>query len=397
MSKSSKFIEQVRTALGLMVVTGIGYWPQFFLPFIIGGLIDGLGFTETQAGIVASTEFAVIAFVSHVAARFVDHPSMSSSMVRLGAGLAIAGNICSFFIGGYYPLLASRMLAGLGEGLSLAIGSASSVNVSSPDRFFSVVMIGRGLMGTVMIPVVTLIIENYSISGAFLFLAAIPLLVLPVAGWIPQRSSSTMSSKMDVEDPQVYGTALLANLLILSMLFASMAEAFWYAFIERKGIDAGIEAREIATFLAVCTVIGIGGALIPIAVGTRFGRFVPILLSFLLCILGGAVSLLTKQPMLYLVGGTIYTAFYALALPYCLGLSTEFSHSHAIATRMGAMLVGGYVVGPAIAGYTFDQGGFSALAGLFSGTCAIPFLAIAVIYFSIRHKKKERNTNNAAA
>ncbi len=92
----------------------------FMSPLYIGSLIDGLAFTEVQAGITSTLEIGMVALTCLL---------LSGSLAQLSLRyLAIAGailmtmaNLLTVFLDGYVAVVITRMVAGVGAGFALAV------------------------------------------------------------------------------------------------------------------------------------------------------------------------------------------------------------------------------------------------------------------------------------
>ena len=101
----------------------LGYLGWTSSPIIIGGLIDVLGMTASAAGILVTSELAALAIASWVSAGAVG--KYSRRIIGFtGAGLAFLGHALSSLIPPFEVLLLLRILAGIGQGITLAAGNA---------------------------------------------------------------------------------------------------------------------------------------------------------------------------------------------------------------------------------------------------------------------------------
>lgn len=57
-------IARVRITLAMICTTGLGYWPLYVMPFVVGALVENLHLSGAQAGFVATTELAAAALTA---------------------------------------------------------------------------------------------------------------------------------------------------------------------------------------------------------------------------------------------------------------------------------------------------------------------------------------------
>ncbi|MFC7047958.1 MFS transporter [Emcibacter nanhaiensis] len=387
MHRKENWGEFARESLAMAGVTGLGYWPLYVIPFVIGALIDGRGLDEVQAGFVASVEVTTIALSSLLMSRFVSMIGSTSRAIYITIVVIILGNLISAVAESYSLLLVSRLLVGFGEGIALATGTATVTHVKKPDRLYALVQVGRGLIGAISIPIIAYAIGHSASAGPFLFLALLPLLALPVAHWLPtEREKDASASEINALFHSKI--AQMVVLLMAAMFMVTLGESFWYSFIERKGTSIGMDLDSVAMILSATIFLGILGAGIPAFLGNRYGRILPLLVLIVLTTISGGVSLMATTAVPYVLGAFCFVIFFAAITPFAIGLSTVFGRTGAVSAAIGSMIVGGHAIGPTIAGFTLKAGGFPALSMEFaaSGLCAI--VLFLVLGYLVQQRKK---------
>lgn len=381
----------IRAVIAMLCATGLGYWPLYVEPFVIGALIDGLGLSEAQAGLLMTAEISAIAVValggSHHLARLATPVPFAIS-----AGITVlAGNALSVFLDDFVWLLLARVGAGFGAGISLAIGSAALARLSEPDRKMALILGGRGIMGAVMIPLIAMAISRYGYRGSYMFLTLIPLLVLPVLLWLPVRDESECDETGATEQSLKLlhdRIGLPVFTLLLGMFLMTLGESVWYSFIERKGTAIGMSLDLIAFVMMATTIAGLIGAAVPAALNTRFGRQMPIYVSMVLIMGFGCAALLTRSPVVYTIANAGYTVGFAACIPFVFGVSTLLGRTGAVTAALGAMIVGGHTIGPSIAGLVVGYGGFPLLAIVYAGTNAAALACLFLLFRMISRRSQ---------
>ena len=58
------------SAIGMVASTGLGYWPIYVLPLLVGQFMESRGYTASQAGLLGSLEIGAIGLMTLGASRF---------------------------------------------------------------------------------------------------------------------------------------------------------------------------------------------------------------------------------------------------------------------------------------------------------------------------------------
>jgi hypothetical protein len=137
------------------------------------------------------------------------------------------------------------------------------------------------------------------------------------------------------------------------------------------------------------TFCGLLGAAIPAVLGLRLGRQLPIYVSFVVIVIMGSAALYTNNATVYSLGLAGYTFGFAVAVPYIFGFSTLLGRTGAVTSALGAMIVGGHSIGPAIAGYIVEAGGFSFLAVSYLTMNMLAFICLLMCFLAISRRSRE--------
>lgn len=380
-------IARVRITLAMICTTGLGYWPLYVMPFVVGALVENLHLSGAQAGFVATTELAAAALTAFFGAGLAARAKRPGRLALLSALFIALANLASAGVSGYFPLIILRALTGLGEGVALALGAAALGRVDGPDRYYALVMVGRGLTGTAMIPIIAYAIRLFEHKGAFAFLAITPIILAPFVIGLPNGAEGSSREAPSATQEAGFSHSAASILLLSAVFFLSLGEATWYTFIERRGAEIGLSIEAIANVLAIATISGIAGAAIPALLGQRAGRAVPIFAGMLVVLASGAASLLTGGVMTYSIANAVFTIGFAIVIPFSFGVSTVLNRSGSLSAALGSMIVAGYVVGPSLAGVTLTRGGYESLAFLFACIVFIAIIAFVALFLSRTYRE----------
>jgi MFS family permease len=173
------------------------------------------------------------------------------------------------------------------------------------------------------------------------------------------------------------------------MFLLTLGESILYSFVERKGVEIGMSLDVIALILTTTTFCGLLGAAIPAALGLRFGRQVPVFMSLTVISLAGSVALLSDGFTTYSLGLTGFTIGFAVGIPFIFGFSTLLGRTGAVTSALGAMIVGGHTIGPAVAGYIIELGGFSLLGTIYACVTVTALACVFACFVAISRRRHE--------
>ncbi len=159
-------------ALLLAFLTTAGLFYVNIMPALVSGLIDGLHFTQRDAGMVGSANVYGAAFGALIAVFLVKRISWRPVAAVLLLGLILA-DLISTFIKTPEWLVAMRFCHGVIGGLLIGIGFAVIARTRVPDRTFGMLLVvqyGLGGLGVLLLPrLVPILWDPSSIYGAIRF------------------------------------------------------------------------------------------------------------------------------------------------------------------------------------------------------------------------------------
>ncbi len=376
-------LEPLFRSVAIFFATGLGNWPLYALPFVIGAGMEGFGLSEVRAGLLGTVEIAAITLAALGCSRIIARVPYAAIAI-LGALLAATGHFASVFAGDFVGLIAARTIAGLGEGIALAAGSAAMSSVKEPDRLFAFVCIGRAAVSLVLVSLMGAVIEAFGSKSVFGLLAVVPVLSMPMLIMLPARSASPTTRQ-----PTQFKAAPMRNfdvgvLLALGVALCCLLESLYWPFLERRGDAIGLATDQTAQLLAIAFFIGMFGALAPAALGARFGRRWPILLSVTGSALFALLAFGASSWLSFVISASAFGFLMNLAYPYCIGLAATLDDNGAWASISSTMLVAPFAAGPAISGLMVGAYGFGGLFWLLAacGLCASAVFAALFLRYA---------------
>lgn len=361
-----------RHPIAPMLAAGVvGNSAIYLIPLLVGAIVGARGFTEQQAGLMASADLAGYAEATVVSA-LVLRRFRWPRIALTGACIMIVANLLTPLIHGLGAFAAIRFVSGSGGGLLAAIATVSLGETANPDRNFGLFFAACLLFATAGLWGLPPVLEHFGLDGAYWLIAGLALLVGFTTSSLPQGHIS----RAGADDENVRRSWLPAALVLLAILvFFTEQNAVW-AFAERIGNSAGLSVGYIGFSLGVATLTGFVGSAIVAWSGARFGRLVPLIVVTVLQI-GCFVALAgPKTPTIYLAAVAVLGLAWNIANPFQLGILANVDIGGR-ALALAATVTGiGLAAGPAVAAMAIDHG-YAGLLGL-SGLLAMVSLLLVL-------------------
>jgi predicted MFS family arabinose efflux permease len=343
-----------RILLAFLATAGIFY--VNIIPAIVDGLIEGLSFTAREAGQVASANLygaATGAFLIVLIVKRIRWRQWAYSLL----GMLILVDVLSMLIVTPAAMIAIRFAHGCIGGGLVGIGFSVIARTLKPDRTFGVLLLvqfGLGGLGNLYIPRLVPVFGTNVLFMSLIAFSVVTLSMLPFLGEYPIKPARHKS------DPESASPVLLIPLLlVLAGIFLFQAgNNGLFAFIIGLGKTSGLSLEYITTTLAVSGWIGILGALIVIAIHTRFGRTVPLAIAMITTILATWLLHYSSSAVLFLLANCVIGITWAFVMSYLLGLVSEFDKAGQMAALGGFASKMGLASGPLAGGYLLGENNY---------------------------------------
>lgn len=347
--------------LALSAIGGVGAAFIVLLPLYIGVLVSILGLSEQSAGQVAAADMAGYTLATLSAAFWIGRVNIRASTLAFLAALIILNVICSF-LSGYWALFGVRILTGFGAGGLTAVIVAAMSKTTKPDRTFGLWVVGQLGLASVGLYLLPSIIEAYSSLGAFMFLALLPLIVIPLAFFLPSQSIGASSDVVLVQGSTGHNyTLLIAAMGIVAVLVVYTGLASYWSFTERLASTSGLSPQTIGSSLSVASIAGLFGGIISIVIANKLGRVIPIALSILMIIGALVLVRIDVSTIIYMLSASAFLFGWNLILPFMLGAVATIDKDGRTISLANAAIGLGLVAGPLMGGWFLGTGSYSLL------------------------------------
>ncbi|PYE86578.1 MFS transporter [Phyllobacterium leguminum] len=353
--------------LGLSAAYAVALNGTMVMPVVVLSISKLAGYDEGMATLVASAELAGIALYG----LFLPKLALKSwKAVAIGGLVAVvAGEAVSFTLHAPLLLAGARFATGLGEGAVFSLVAMSLASRANAERLWGALcLVGGSAMG-VLLFVVSLMPQPEADAPVFLMLAAFAAVMAPLLLFVTRRSPSltvaTHHSRLD-------RSKMLLAMVVVFLVYA--VQAAQWAVCGYVGERVGLSNGEVGFYLAVSSLAGFAGAVIPSFTRDKAKRLPAVLAGFL--IMAASIYFLFNRltpPVFVAAQVFVNMGFYAVT-PFVTGILTENDPDGSLMSRTLVVAIVGATVGTALAGPVFAAAGASA----FAWGCLLP-LAIAAI------------------
>lgn len=320
-----------------------GFFYVNIMPAIVDGLIQGLGFTNQQAGAVASANMYGAAFgallVVFLVRRLVWRPVALALLLVL-----LCVDLASLVVRDAAALTGLRFAHGLTGGMLVGLSYSIIARTHEPDRTFGVllfVQFGLGGLGVMFLPG---LVPAYGSGVLFLTLAAFSTVALVMLPFIPDYEPRAG------RPPSLFSAAAwswpLLGVLLAMFLFQG-ANMGLYAFIIGLGAHFGLAPDFVTNTLGVAAWVGLVGAGGVIVLSDRLGYVLPLALGIGVTAVSCWAYLFSDLAWVWIAANLAVGVTWAFTVPYLFGLASRFDSHGQTAALAGFASKMGLASGPA--------------------------------------------------
>lgn len=340
--------EIARVLLAFLATAGLFY--VNIMPALVDGLIEGLGFSNREAGLVGSANVYGAAVGAFSAVFIVKRVSWRMAAVVLLLGL-ITVDFLSMLLTSAPVLIGTRFIHGCIGGLLVGIGFAVMSRTTEVDRSFGyllTIQFGLGGLGLIYLPPLVPAFGTKALFLSLVSFSVVTLLMLPFLADYPARKQEPGA------DGKKGNRKLIALALLATFLFQA-ANMGIYAYAIGIGKHALLETGFVSNALGVAAWVAIVGSVLVILMSTRYGRLWPVGIAILLT----AVSIWLLhfsdvkpggwETSVYWWSNVLWGITWAFVISYLLGMCSEFDTTGQMAALGGFASKMGLASGPAVA------------------------------------------------
>jgi MFS transporter, DHA1 family, inner membrane transport protein len=359
-SEADQFDRDSVKALTSAVILGtVGASTILVMPGLLGVIVTTLKLTEQQLGFVASVDIFTMAIVMGITALGIGRLSWRA-LGFIGLVILAAGNVASLFSTDYSDILWARALAGVGEGITVAISFAALGCTRNPDRAFGIYLVFGLLFAAIVLFMFPYFMQWGGYSLVFSFLIGLCVLNIAFMPWLtPQaRLIHTLDSPVIPISPLVVGLGLLM------VTFFFIAQGAVWSYLERIGFSQGLEPKVVGSALALSGLAGLAGAGIAMLAGNKCARAIPITAGVVVQVVSMVMLVGEVNVMTFIIAVMLFNFSWNLCQPYFSGIMSEVDPQGRVVVLMGSIQTIGVSVGPFIAAFIITPGNLNPISYL---------------------------------
>jgi predicted MFS family arabinose efflux permease len=366
-------VSEIRRLAPAIVAGVMGNTGIYLIPLLVGAMVSDRGFTEQQAGLVASADLAGYAVMTFITAVFLIDRDWRR-LALAGVAIMFAANLASTSMTSATAFAATRFMSGVGAGILAAIATVALGRTAKPERSYGILFAACLLFGTAGLWGLPVMLERTGLNGAYVFIAALAVLTGIVSRGIEQVAPA--SAGLDVPARREGSTLAAALILVAITLFWAHQNAL-YAYMERIGNASGLTPQFIGFTLGLANLTGFVGATLVAWLGTRFGRLLPLLVLTLVqvaCVwaLAGKV-----QSSGYLLAIAVISLSWNIVNPIQIGILASVDARGKWLALSSTVIGVGLALGPALGAAALTGQGYASVLWLVAG------LAVASTLFAL--------------
>ncbi len=349
--------ENVFSYVLIAYIASAGIFYITALPGIVTALVDGLGFSDQQAGYASSANAYGSMTGALLAVALVRRWGWKKAVGWMFV-LMTALELCSTQISSPTLMAGVRFFSGLVGGCSVGFGLAILARTAHPDRGFGTLFLLQFGLGGLLILLRPLVIPYIGVTGIFVMLALLILVGLAVLPFLSDYSAEETEHSRGSQLPPLTLFTLLG--LAAIFLYQMSGNGMW-AFIERVGAALQFKETAVSGAVAVATWAGIAGAFVPIVLGKAIGKTIPLVVGIVMTIAGVLFVHQAEALPGYTIGGAMINFAWSFSLAYLFGISAHYDSTGQLTALAGTASKFGLATGPLVATFLIDDGSYGRL------------------------------------
>jgi predicted MFS family arabinose efflux permease len=362
------------TMLAFLATAGFFY--VNIMAALVPGLVDGLGYSEGDAGRVGAMNIYGAALGALGAVAVVGRVHWRA-FAACALVLLMALDAASIFVARPGSLMALRFVHGMVGGSLVGVAYSVFARTRSPDRVFGMllaVQFSLGGLGVMVLPRLVPVYGHGVLFGTLIAFSVVAMLILPFLDRYPAGRVARPAASGGIH------RGLLAATVAALFLFqaGNMALLVYMIPLARH---FGLGTEYASTALGVATWIGIAGCLAVVVFGTRFGRTWP--LAFATALTAAACFAFHWSGLqgVFLLANCVSGITWSFVGAYLLGMCAEFDQAGRTAAIGGFVSKLGLATGPFVAAWLMDRAGYPELITLAALAVALslPFMFVPAL------------------
>jgi predicted MFS family arabinose efflux permease len=346
--------EAAAVYLGIMAVAILNV-----LPALSGVLLSVLGWNEREIGHFASADFAG-GLLGTLLTTVLRRRSSFRDIGTIGMGLLALADLYSCTTVSPDLLIGARFIGGIGSGLAIAVAFLVFAR-SRPERGIAFWSIGQLIFGLIAITVIPHAAIKFGWQSMFLALGILAVPGVALSQYLPRIAVP------DAPEPRISSAPTRMNvwmwLAVIGVgVFYSGQGGVW-PYLDVIGIKSGISQSSVEMSVSLAAASALAGSLVIVAVGRRFGRAVPLLISFLITV-ASLLTVRSTNPWVFRVALSMFTFSWPIFAAYQFGAIAVHDRSGQVGAYVTTANFAGFMLGSLLAAEVSAGQGFRGVVWL---------------------------------
>ncbi len=313
-------------------------------PLLVGAYVTDIGFTPQQGGTIIAAELIGAALSSLSTFFLISRVNWHKILYGAIFTMIICYGI-SYVIVSYDLFLIVRFLSGLALGTLMTMTIIVAGMMKDPERAFGFWSLGQIVFAVVGFAVFPKLLPSIGLDGFFIFMAGAMALMLLPARYMPEKGIMAGENRSDGRAAASKWMIAIGALAVF--LFYTAIGSVW-AYVERIADQAGLEAGAIGYVLSISSLLGVVGAGAATWMSTKFGRFMPSALGYVLVGVGIMLLFDLQTIMFYTIASLVFKFAWWFTAPYLLASVTSLDASGRVAILVNFVIACGLGLGHAV-------------------------------------------------
>ena len=268
-----------------------------------------------------------------------------------------------------------RFFHGFFGGMLVGTGFALIGRTVQPDRTFGVLLFVQYTLGGLGIMFIPGLMPKFGTQALFYSLVAFSIVTFLMLPFLPGYEI-----KKDLSDTAVKSKAPLLLwpiiLTLLSIFLFQAANMGLFAFIFGLGKFYSLEMDFISTTLGIANWLGLAGAGLVIAIGSRFGYLRPLLAGIGVTAITIWALLYSNVPWIWIVSNCLVGVSWAFTISYLLGLASRFDETGQMSALGGFASKMGLASGPMLTAFVLGEDNYEQIIMIATAVMGLTLLTV---------------------
>jgi MFS family permease len=343
-----------------------GFFYVNIMPALVEGLKTGLHFGDRAAGLAGSANVYGAAAGALIATFLVTRwPWRPAALALLGALIAV--DLGSLLVSTPELMIAVRALHGLAGGCLVGFAFSVIARTQRPERTFGMLLVvqqGMGGLGVILLPQLVPLYGTKALFLALVLFSLLTLMMVPFLADYPRAGAGAARSPAGTTGRTASATGTDWTLLTFALgavFLFQFANMLLFAYIIGLARHFGLEPLHASTVVGLSAWLGVGGSLLVIAFGTRFGRVRTLVVSLLLTAAGMWMLLGSASALIYAVANCATSVTWAFVIPHLLAMCAKCDQTGRASALGGFASKMGLATGPLLGALLLGPGHYELL------------------------------------